>query len=129
MTMAVFSNHLAHRFPFAPMCILIAMIGFIVLLVPTIHTSVYYGSLFLAAPGAYTEMPIIVCWYNTNLGGHLKRLVGSAWQVGFKNIGGIIATYVFLRNTAMRFLLGKSVCIVFWGLVVVSTVTYFVGCA
>ena len=129
MTVAIFSDYLAHRFIFALTCILIAMTGFIVLLVPILHTSVYYCSLFLAVTGAYTAMPIIVCWYNTNLGGHLKRSVGSAWQVGFGNIGGIIATYVFLPDKAMRFVLGKSVCIGFLGLAVVSTVTYFVGCA
>ena len=128
MTVAIFSDYLAHRFIFALTCILIAMIGFIVLLVPNLRTPVYYGSLFLAAPGAYTAMPIIVCWFNTNLGGHLKRSVGSAWQVGFGNIGGIIATYVFLPNTAPRFVLGKSVCIGFLGLAVVSSVIYFVGC-
>ena len=129
MSVAISSDYLAHRFIFALTCILIAMIGFIVLLVPNLPTSVYYGSLFLAAPGAYAAMPIIVCWFNTNLGGHLKRSVGSAWQIGFGNIGGIIATYVFLPDTAPRFVWGKSVCIGFLGLAVLSTVIYFVGCA
>lgn len=27
-----------------------------------------------------------------NLGGHHRRAVGTAWQIGFGNIGGIIAT-------------------------------------
>jgi peptidoglycan/LPS O-acetylase OafA/YrhL len=128
MTVAVFSDYLAHRFLFVLVCIIIAMIGFIVLVVPGLRTSVYYGSLFLAAPGAYTAMPIIVCWFNTNLGGHLKRSVGSAWQIGFGNIGGIIATYVFLPNSAPRYNLGKSVCIGFLGMAIISCVIYFFGC-
>jgi MFS family permease len=129
MTIATISDYVAHRFLFAITCIIIAMIGFIVLLVPDMRNSVYYGALFLAAPGAYTAMPIIVCWFNTNLGGHLKRSVGSAWQVGFGNIGGIIAVYVFLPATAPRFVLGKSVCIGFFGLAIISTVIYYFGCA
>jgi hypothetical protein len=129
MTIATISDYVAHRFLFAVTCIIIAMIGFIVLLVPDMRNSVYYGALFLAAPGAYTAMPIIVCWFNTNLGGHLKRSVGSAWQVGFGNIGGIIAVYVFLPGTAPRYVLGKSVCIGFFGLAIISTVIYYFGCA
>ena len=31
--------------------------------------------------GTYTAMPIVVCWFNMNLGGHHRRSVGSAWQV------------------------------------------------
>lgn len=104
------------------------MISFIVLPVPNLQTSVYYCSLFLAAPGAYAAMLIIVCWFNINLGGHLKRLVGSSWQIGFGNIDGIIVTYVFLPNTGPRFASGKSVCVGFLGLAAASGVIYFVGC-
>jgi MFS family permease len=129
MTVAILSDHFAHRFIFALIPTLIAIIGFIILLIPNLHTSVYYGSLFLAAAGAYTAMPIIVCWYNMNLAGHHKRSVGSAWQIGFGNIGGIIATYVFLPSTAPRFVLGKSICIGFMGLCILSTCVYFLGCA
>ena len=32
--------------------------------------------------GAYTAMPIVVCWFNLNLGGHHRRAVGSGWQIG-----------------------------------------------
>jgi len=129
MTTAIMSDYFAHRFIFAFIPTLIAIIGFVILLVPTLRTSVYYGALFLAAAGAYTAMPVIICWYNTNLGGHHKRSVGSAWQIGFGNIGGIIATYVFLPDTAPRFVLGKSICIGFMGLCLFSLVVYFVGCA
>jgi len=128
MTIAFISDRLAHRFLFAETCILIALTGFAVLLAPGLRTATYYGALFLIATGAYTAMPIIVCWFNTNLGGHLKRSVGSAWQVGFGNIGGIIAVYVFLPNTAPRFVLGKSVCIGFLVLAIVSCFVYWVGC-
>lgn len=42
----------------------------------------------MVAMGCYSAMPIIVCWFNMNLGGHHRRSVGSAWQVAFGNIGG-----------------------------------------
>jgi peptidoglycan/LPS O-acetylase OafA/YrhL len=129
MTVAIASDYAAHRFLFVLIPTLIAIIGFILLLIPNLSTSIYYGALFLAAAGAYTAMPVIVCWFNMNLAGHHKRSVGSAWQVGFGNIGGIIATYVFLPDTAPRYVLGKSICIGFMGLCIFSTCVYFVGCA
>jgi len=125
MFMATASDYLAHRYIFALIPTLIAITGFAVLVSPSLANATYYGALFLAAAGSYTAMPIVVCWYNTNLGGHTKRSVGSAWQIGFGNIGGIIATYVFLSNTAPRFVLGKSVCIGFLGMGVLVITGYW----
>jgi hypothetical protein len=76
--------------------------------------------------GAYTAMPVIVCWFNMNLGGHHRRAVGSAWQVGFGNIGGIIAVYAFLKKDAPKYTTGYAVCIAFVCLSALSCATYFV---
>jgi hypothetical protein len=129
MLVAYLSDLLAHRFTFAIIPTFVAIAGFVILLIPDLSSSVYYGSLFLAVSGTYTAMPVVICWYNTNLGGHHKRSVGSAWQIGFGNIGGIVATYVFLPETAPRFVLGKSMCIGFMVLCILSTTFYFAGCA
>lgn len=67
--------------------LLIAIAGFAVLF--TIHgvenRNILYGALFLVTCGAYSAMPVIVCWYVMNLGGHKRRSVGTAWQIGFGN--------------------------------------------
>lgn len=87
MIVAACSDWFRHRYLFAmiPMCIAIA--GFAVLM--TVHHDVNteYGALFMASAGIYSAMPIIVCWFQMNLGGHHRRAVGSAWQIGFGNIG------------------------------------------
>ena len=54
--------------------------------------------------------PIVVCWFNMNLGGHHRRSVGSAWQVGFGNIGGIIAVFAFVAADAPLYVKGYSIC-------------------
>ncbi|KAH1274120.1 hypothetical protein KXX16_005483, partial [Aspergillus fumigatus] len=41
------------------------------------HHSVQYGSLFLVASGCYSAMPLLVCWFSMNLGGHRRRCVGQ----------------------------------------------------
>ena len=69
-----------------------------------------------------------VCWFNMNLGGHHRRAIGSAWQIGFGNIGGIIATYAFLSKDAPHYVPGYAICIAFVCLSAISSVIYLVGC-
>jgi MFS family permease len=89
MMVAYFSDRLRHRFLFAILPICIAIAGFAILL--TVHGKEHrgteYAALFLVTMGAYSAMPVCVCWFTMNLGGHARRSVGSAWQIGFGNIG------------------------------------------
>jgi hypothetical protein len=55
------------------------------------------------------------------------RAVGSAWQIGFGNIGGIIATYAFLAKDAPKFKPGYSICLAFICLSAASCCIYFVS--
>jgi MFS family permease len=127
MIVAYISDRTRHRFAFTLMPIAIAIAGFAILL--TVHTNhhVQYAALFLVAMGTFSAMPVIVCWFNMNLGGHHRRAVGSAWQIGFGNIGGIIATYAFLDKDRPRFVPGYSICISFICLSATSCLVYFVG--
>ena len=91
MVIAWASDRARHRFVFAiiPICISITGFGMLLGLYP--HTNAEYAALFLITAGTYSAMPIIVCWFTMNLGGHHRRAVGTGWQIGFGNIGGIIA--------------------------------------
>lgn len=88
---------------------------------------VQYAALFLVTMGTYTAMPIIVCWFNMNLGGHHRRSVGSAWQIGFGNTGGFIATFAFLETDAL-YKTGYSISLGFTALSIVSCIIYGAGC-
>ena len=59
-----------------------------------------------------------------NLGGHHRRAVGTAWQIGFGNIGGIIATYSFLQKDAPEFRPGYGISIGFACLSIASCCLY-----
>ncbi|KIW12393.1 hypothetical protein PV08_09670 [Exophiala spinifera] len=129
MLVAVFSDRLRHRFLFAlfPICISIA--GFAILMNVHHDTHTEYAALFLITSGTYSAMPIIVCWFTMNLGGHHRRSVGSAWQIGAGNIGGIIASYSFAAKDAKTFFhKGYSICISFICLSAVSCILYFIAC-
>ena len=55
--------------------------------------------------------------------------MGAAWQIGFGNIGGIIATYSFLKEDAKSFYhTGYSICLGFICLSAASCVLYFIAC-
>ncbi|MCJ1467670.1 hypothetical protein MMC07_006295 [Pseudocyphellaria aurata] len=128
MIVAFFSDKTKHRFAFTIIPILVAITGFAILL--TVHNKPHtqYAALFLVAMGSYSAMPVIVCWFNMNLGGHHRRAVGTAWQIGFGNIGGIIATFAFLTKDAPRYKTGYSICISFVSLSALSCLVYFVSC-
>ncbi|KAH7350211.1 pantothenate transporter liz1 [Plectosphaerella cucumerina] len=128
MTIATISDRIRHRAGFAIFAICVCIAGFAILLTVHNDTKVQYAALFLVAMGAYTAMPIVVCWFNMNLGGHHRRAVGSAWQVGFGNIGGIIAVYAFLAKDAPRFVPGYSICIAFVILSILACVAYGGAC-
>ena len=114
MVIAYFSDKIKHRFAFTIMPICLAIAGFGILIVVHDNHHLQYGALFMVAMGVYSAMPVIVCWFNMNLGGHHRRAVGTAWQIGFGNIGGIIATYSFLTQDKADFYKpGYSICIAF----------------
>jgi len=63
-----------------------------------------------------------------NLGGHHRRAIGSAFQVAFGNVGGIIAVWAFLKKDAPNYVTGYSICISFVCLSLLSCTVYVVLC-
>ncbi|KAJ9155044.1 MFS general substrate transporter [Pleurostoma richardsiae] len=124
MIVAYLSDRLRHRFLFAvfPVCISIA--GFAILIKVHDNIDLEYAALFLVCL-VYAGMPISVCWFTMNVGGHHRRSIGVAWQVAFGNIGGIIAVFAFLSKDAPFYHTGYSICISFCCLSVLSCAVYF----
>ncbi|KAL5341431.1 major facilitator superfamily domain-containing protein [Aspergillus crustosus] len=105
MINACLSDYFRNRYIFAILPILVCMSGYGILLSvhDTAHHHLQYGALFLLTCGCFSAGPVFLCWYGMNLGGHTRRSVGTAWQIGFGNVGGIIATYSFLEKDAPLF--------------------------
>ncbi|KAL4900126.1 hypothetical protein BDW74DRAFT_188671 [Aspergillus multicolor] len=105
MATATLSDYVRHRYAFtmAGMVIGIAGYGVLLTLKDTHHHRVQYGALFMITCGCFSASPIFLCWFGMNLGGHTRRSVGTAFQIGFANVGGIIATYAFLEKDAPLF--------------------------
>ncbi|QSZ29834.1 hypothetical protein DSL72_004352 [Monilinia vaccinii-corymbosi] len=127
MLIAIFSDSTRHRFAFTVGPICVAITGLAILLIVHDNTNLEYAALFLVAMGAYSAMPVVVCWFNMNLGGHHRRGVGIAWQVGFGNIGGIFATYAFVAQDAPEYRKGYGISLGFLCLSAVSCLLYFLA--
>lgn len=77
MAVAVLSDYVHHRFLFTVGPICLSITGFAMLMVIHHDTNAQYAALFLITSGTYSAMPIIVCWFTMNLGGHHRRAVGE----------------------------------------------------
>lgn len=62
MLVAWFSDRLKHRFLFTIFPICVCITGFAILISVHNNQDLQYAALFLVAMGAYTAMPVIVCW-------------------------------------------------------------------
>lgn len=59
-----------------------------------------------------------MAWNGNNIGGSLKRGVGIAMHVGFGNLGGAIAGFIYLSKDAPHYRQGHGILI---GMITMST--------
>lgn len=101
------SDRLRHRYGFAILSIAIATIGYIILLCQGgLSVGVKYLAVSFVVTGSVMVQPIFIVWLANKMGGHYKRAVGSAIQIGFGNGGGIVASNIFITSQAPRYLAG-----------------------
>ncbi|KAI0019852.1 major facilitator superfamily domain-containing protein [Xylariomycetidae sp. FL0641] len=104
------TDRLRHRYAFTILGISIASIGYAILLAQRhVAVGVQYFALFLVVAGGYATQPITLAWLANNVAGHYKRAVASAVQIGFGNLGGIVASNVFLEREEPEYWTGYGV--------------------
>ena len=96
-------------------CGCFSMIGLLMIFLShNIH--VRYAGVFLMAGGFFPNVPTGAAWQGNNIGGSLKRGVGMAMHVGFGNLGGIVASFVYLPKDSPRYSKGLLILICLNGL-------------
>lgn len=123
------TDRVRHRYLFCMFGILVASTGYIILLAQAgLSAGVKYFALFLIVPGGFITQPIAIVWVANVMSGHYKRSVSSAMQVGFGNIGGIIAANVYLVREAPKYPTGYGVSLgMLWIAGVACTALYFLA--
>ncbi|KAG5362320.1 putative transporter [Yarrowia sp. C11] len=127
MGAAIFSDRFRHRFLFAIGSCIVCVAGFGLIMGEHHKIGTRYGALFMICAGAYTCMPMIVCWTQMNFSGHHRRAIASGWQIGFGNIAGFISTFVFKTEDAPFYMTGLGCCIAFTALSGILAVVYYFG--
>lgn len=129
MIVAILSDISKHRYLYTLGCLFISVAGYGMLLgtSPTeSYSHVRYAACFLIVIGLYSAMPLIICWANMNFAGHSRKMVASAFQVGFANTGGIISVFVYRSQDAPGYRMGIWVSLALLLLTVGSTTVYFI---
>ncbi|ODH28876.1 hypothetical protein ACO22_03865 [Paracoccidioides brasiliensis] len=111
-----FTDRLRHRYGFIMFGIMFASIGYIILICQAplkdgLPLGVRYMAVFFVTTGCSIVQPATIVWLSNKLGGHYNPAVGLAIQVGLGNLGGIIASNVFVRKQAPRCFVGYGVAL------------------
>lgn len=116
-----------HRYFFCMLGITISSIGYILLLAQkNLSVGVRYFALYLVTPGGYITQPIVLAWIQNCMAGHYKRAVAAGAVVGFGNIGGIVASNIFLVRQEPRYPTGYGTSLgLLWITGIASTILFF----
>ncbi|KAF6234434.1 hypothetical protein HO173_007467 [Letharia columbiana] len=107
---ALLTDRLRHRYAFAMLGVVTASIGYIILLAQeSVSVGTRYFAVYLVMAGGYITQPITLVWLSNNMGGHYKRSINAAMQIGFGNFGGIIASNIYVTNQRPRYPVGYGV--------------------
>ena len=123
---AFISDLVKHRYGFVILGVLIATIGYGVLLAQkSVSIPGQYTALYLIAIGSDICQSILLVWTNNNLAGHYKRSVGAAVQLSIGNLSGIVGSNIFLANQRPGYKTGYGVSLgLIWTAAVAATVFF-----
>ncbi|THV53252.1 hypothetical protein BGAL_0055g00110 [Botrytis galanthina] len=110
LVIAYLTDRLQHRFVFTIAGVAVGIIGYVILLCQShIPTGAKYMACFFITTGGYMTQPVTWAWVANNMAGHYKRSISTALQIGVGNIGGIVASNIFITNQAPRYPVGYGV--------------------
>ncbi len=110
LTSAFLTDRFQHRYAFAMLGVVVSSIGYIILLAQrSVPVGGRYFAIYLVMAGGYITQPITLVWLSNNMGGHYKRGINAAMQVGFGNLGGIIASNIYITNQKPTYHVGYGV--------------------
>ncbi|KAF5002528.1 hypothetical protein FGRMN_293 [Fusarium graminum] len=129
LSAAYLADRLRHRYSFTICGVVIATVGYALLLCQNhVPTGARYFSLFMMVTGGYITQPVLLGWLSNTVSGHYKRSISSAVQIGLGNIGGIIASNVFIAHEAPQYWTGLGVSLgMLWVCGISCTLFYFLA--
>lgn len=111
LVVSYLTDRLQHRYGFVVFGVIFSSIGYILLLCHNLNTGIHYMAVFFVTTGCYVVQPVAIVWMANNVSGHYKRAISLAIQVGFGNIGGIVASNIFNKKYGPHFTIGYAVAL------------------
>lgn len=125
---AFLSDRLRHRYAFCVFGVFVNSAGYAILLAQKhVPVDARYVALYFTTVGGYITQPLTLVWLNNNLGGHYKRGIGAAMQIGLGNLGGIVASNIYITNQAPTFPVGFGTSLALSWLTALACTVFFVG--
>ncbi|KAJ9617269.1 hypothetical protein H2200_000990 [Cladophialophora chaetospira] len=127
LTTCYLSDRLRHRYGFIVVGACVSTLGYVILLkMHSVAVGVRYFAIFFCFSGAFIVQPVTVVWLSNNVAGHYKAGISSAMQIGLGNIGGIVASLMFVSTQAPEYPLGYGLGLgLQWVCVVAATIFFF----
>lgn len=108
--------------------VLLTTIGYGILLAQEyVNVSIRYIAVFLIAAGANITQPVALAWLNNNMGGHYKRNISAAMQIGFGNCGGIVASNIYITTQAPTYPVGFGVSLALMWICGLACTMFLIG--
>ncbi|KAF4551340.1 MFS-type transporter-like protein 23 [Elsinoe fawcettii] len=104
------SDRLATRGVFMMFWNFIGVIG-LIMLVAQRNLHVKYAGTFFFACGVYPNVPQCMAWNGNNTGGSTKRSISLAMQAMCGNLGGILASFIYLSRNGPQYTQGHCILI------------------
>ena len=125
---AICTDRLRHRYAFAMLGIFLATIGYGILLAQQhVSVSTRYVAVFVVAAGSNITQPVVLVWLNNNMGGHYKRSISAAMQIGFGNCGGIVASNIYITTQAPTYPTGYGISLALLWICGLACTVFLIG--
>ncbi|CAG8439102.1 14820_t:CDS:2 [Cetraspora pellucida] len=126
VTIAKLSDHYGIRSPYLISSLLISIIGYTLLIIPSDSIALKYSGICIVGLGIFACIPISLTWLTNNVAGDSKCAVGSAMMIAWGNIGGIVSAQIYKSSDAPTYLTGHAVSLsLLIFAVVLSIIQYF----
>ncbi|KAF8624727.1 hypothetical protein AX17_007058 [Amanita inopinata Kibby_2008] len=109
---ALFSDRLKMRGPFILLCLPLTIIGYIIAIAAKTVTARYVAVFFIAA-GVYPAGPCMLSIMANNSSGHYKKATATGLQTTLANMSGFLATFLYTRDEAPKYIRGHSIALAF----------------
>ncbi|MCJ1475634.1 hypothetical protein MMC13_004297 [Lambiella insularis] len=122
------TDRLRHRYAFTIIGICVASIGYAILLAQhTVPVGARYMAVYFITVGGYITQPVTLAWLSNTMGGHYKRSISSAMQIGLGNCGGIVASNIYINTQAPNYPVGFGVSLGLLWLCAIACTVFLVG--